>query len=478
MNKPIPVQQRLPFHFKMGERRIVLISGDLIMGSLALMFSIFWWDRSTRFLDINFSYLQSKGYLWFYLLPVIWIFLMVDLYDLRRALSWKRTIRGIITSALITLGVYAVIYVIYASSPETLMPRLSVAIFIVSASILTLVWRMVFIWIFSSVRFLRRVLIVGAGRAGTAFLDEVTTIHPIPYRLIGIIDDDPEKLGKSFNDVKVIGNSANLLAICVENEISDIIVAITGPMQSDLFQAILEAQENGFSISRMPVMFEELTGRVPIQTLEADWILRTFIDQARIGGFFELFKRIIDIFGGLLGTLMFVISFPFIGFLILLDDGWPLIYTQVRSGKGGKPYKILKYRTMRVDAEADGRPRWAKEDDVRATRIGRILRKTHIDELPQFINVLNGDMSLVGPRAERPELVELFQKSVPFYRARLLVKPGITGWAQINYGYASTVEETMIKLEYDLYYIMHKNLVMDTLILIRTPSMMLGFRGR
>jgi len=133
---------------------------------------------------------------------------------------------------------------------------------------------------------------------------------------------------------------------------------------------------------------------------------------------------------------------------------------------------------MRQDAEADGKPRWASEDDERATRVGRILRKTHLDEIPQFINVLRGEMSLVGPRAERPELVAHFQEYVPFYRARLLVKPGITGWAQVNFGYAATIEETMIKLEYDLYYIKHRNLGMDFIILLRTPGTMFGLRGQ
>jgi lipopolysaccharide/colanic/teichoic acid biosynthesis glycosyltransferase len=130
------------------------------------------------------------------------------------------------------------------------------------------------------------------------------------------------------------------------------------------------------------------------------------------------------------------------------------------------------------DAEPNGQPQWAQENDDRTTRVGRLLRKTHMDELPQFYNVLKGDMSLVGPRAERPELVAYFQRYVPFYRARLLVKPGITGWAQVNFGYASTIEETITKLEYDLYYIKRRNLILDLVILLRTPATMFGFRGR
>jgi len=226
------------------------------------------------------------------------------------------------------------------------------------------------------------------------------------------------------------------------------------------------------------VAYEDLLGRVPIRLLEADWILRSFVDEARVSAFYELEKRLLDILGGLIGTILFLLVLPFVGLAVLLDDGLPIFYTQTRSGRGGQPYKIIKFRTMRRDAEADGQPQWATEDDSRATRVGKFLRKTHLDELPQFINVLRGDMSLVGPRAERPELVEMFQRHVPFYRARLLVKPGITGWAQVNFGYASTIDETITKLEYDLYYIKHRNVILDLVILLRTPSTVFGLRGR
>jgi len=147
-------------------------------------------------------------------------------------------------------------------------------------------------------------------------------------------------------------------------------------------------------------------------------------------------------------------------------------------GRGGQLYNIYKFRTMWQDAEADGHPQWAEENDRRATKVGLILRKTHIDEIPQFYNVLHGEMSLVGPRAERPELVAWFQKHVPFYRARLLVRPGMTGWAQVNQPYAATIDETIEKLEYDLYYIMHRNIAMDIRIILQTPALVFSLRGR
>jgi len=180
----------------------------------------------------------------------------------------------------------------------------------------------------------------------------------------------------------------------------------------------------------------------------------------------------------MVGLLILLPILPFIALAIALDSGLPIFYTQVRMGKGGQLYNIYKFRTMTQNAEPDGRPKWAEENDQRATKVGLILRKTHIDEMPQFINVLKGEMSLVGPRAERPELVEWFQQHVPFYRARLLVKPGITGWAQVNQSYASNVDETIEKLEYDLYYIKRRNLITDISVLLKTPTMVLGLRGR
>ncbi len=325
---------------------------------------------------------------------------------------------------------------------------------------------------------MRRTLLVGVGETGKIILKIVNELRPPPFLLVGIIDDDPRKIGLSIEGYPVFGGSDCLLDIIIEHKITDLVVAISGEMRGDMFQALLDAQELGIEITRMPVAYEEVLGRVPIRYLEADWILRSFVDHARISRFYELAKRLLDLTGGIIGVSVLAILLPFIVPAIILESGLPIFYRQNRYGRGGQPYRILKFRTMRQDAEPNGTPLWAEENDKRATRVGRILRKTHLDEIPQFVNVLRGDMSLVGPRAERPELVSWFQQHVPFYRARLLVKPGITGWAQVNFGYASTIDETIEKLEYDLYYIKHRNLIIDMVILLRTPATILGFRGR
>ncbi len=467
-----------PWKPRPGERRYLLLLGDFLMALFSLVISLIYWGTSVRFIDFDQQFLIERVPIWFYLLPFVWIVLLIELYDVHRAGNWPSTIRGVATAALIGFVLYLVLYFYYVDPPRSLLPRRGVASFLILASMLTLVWRWLYIRIFTAQQFMRRVLVVGAGNAGLTLLQVSNDLWPPPFFVVGIVDDDPEKLGKEVEGQPVIGSSEQLLEIVDQQNVSDVMVAITGEMKGQMFQALLDAQQLGVEIIRMPRAYEELVSRVPIRVLEADWILRSFVDEARVSGFYELVKRFLDILGGLFGTFITILAFPFLALAIFIDDGTPILYTQTRYGRGGQPYRIMKFRTMRRDAEADGTPKWAREDDERATRTGQFLRKTHLDELPQFLNVLRGEMSLVGPRAERPELVQLFQKQVPFYRARLLVKPGITGWAQINLGYASTIEETVVKLEYDLYYIKHRNLLMDLMILLRTPATVFGFRGR
>jgi exopolysaccharide biosynthesis polyprenyl glycosylphosphotransferase len=477
---PKQVQKSSPWQLRIGERRVVLLIGDLFIALISWGLALYFWASGEKFLGISTEFLQKRvnPQPWFYLMPFIWLVLLVELYDVHRAGDWGKTIRGIALAASIGLVLYLLLYFYYVDPPRSLLPRRGVAGFLIAASLLTLIWRRVYIQVFTAPQFLRRALLVGGGKTGEILLRVLNDIHPAPFFLVGIVDDDPQKLGAKIEGSTVIGGSDCLLEILAKNSVTDVIVAISGELHGSMFQALLDAQERGLEIIRMPVVYEELLNRVPIRVLEADWILRSFVDESRVSGFYELGKRLLDIVGGMIGTLVFLVILPFAALAILIDDRLPIFYDQTRSGRGGQPYKIVKFRTMRRDAEPDGKPQWAKEDDERATRIGKFLRKTHLDELPQFLNVVRGDMSLVGPRAERPELVELFQKHVPFYRARLLVKPGITGWAQVNFGYASSIDETITKLEYDLYYIKHRSLIMDLLILLRTPATMLGFRGR
>ena len=409
------------------------------------------------------------------LLLLVWLLLLVELYVPHAASSGKRTTRGIAIAGFIGLLAYSLVFIIQQQSN---LPRIGMGAFLLFASLLTLAWRMIFIRLYKSTGQRRRVLLLGAGKAGQTLAEVYNSLGTRSFHLIGYVDDDTAKVGKRMCGLRVLGSSLHLLNIIAVYHVSDLVIAINGEIQGATFQAILDAQERGVEVTRMPILYEEMTGRVPVHHLESDWIIRSFVDGLHVSGFYELTKRILDILGAIVGLVIFIITCPFLSLAVLIDTGFPIFYSQPRLGKGGFMFKIYKFRTMRQDAEADGEAKTTLENDPRVTRVGGFLRRTRLDELPQFWNVLRGEMSLVGPRAERPELVAEYQKQVPFYRARLLVKPGLTGWAQINYGYVASVTETAVKIEYDLYYIKHRTLGMDFQIILRTIGTVLRRTGR
>jgi len=469
--RPRPIGWRV----RVREQRTILLIGDAFVSLMALFGGLYFWGQKDAWLKFSLNFLQERVDFWFYLLPLIWMVFLVELYDPHRAKNLRQTMAGIALAALAGLLLYALVYLI---SPKGSLPRLGIGIFLIFASILTLIWRLVYIQIFTAQAFLRRVLVIGAGKAGETLAQIYRKLRPQPFFLVGFMDDDPEKIGGILEGFPILAGNDQLLATIEAEGITEIVIAITGEMQGGTFQVLLDAQENGVDIIPMPVLYEELLGRVPINHLESEWLIRSFVNDVQMGGFSEFAKRMMDILVALAGLSICIILFPLTAIMILLESRSPILYKQIRSGKGGKQYTIYKFRTMYQDAEKDGKVQVTHENDDRITHVGGLLRRTHIDELPQFWNVLRGEMSIVGPRAERPELIIAYQKEIPLYRARLLVKPGITGWAQVNYGYSATIAQTVVKLEYDLYYIKHRSLPMDILIILRTITQVIGFRGR
>lgn len=467
-----------------NEHRLLLLVGDLVASGSAALLALLVWQQYLiyRLIDAGLKPERAEALVkidipfWFYLLPLGWLLLMVELYDPHAAVSWRRTLRGIAGAAFIGTVVYSLVFIL--NRDPGALPRIVVGAFIVLASLLTLIWRVIYVRLYTSSGLSRRVLIVGAGKAGLTLARVYSAAQPKPFSLVGFIDDDRKKLHKHFEGQRVLGASKDLLLLVDQNHISDLVVAITGEVEGSTFQTLLDAQERGIEVTRMPIIYEEITQRVPIHHLESDWVIRSFVDQLRISVIYQAFKRMLDVLGALLGLAVLLVLSPLIALGILLDSGSPILYSQDRLGRGGEPFTIHKFRTMRQDAEADGSYFPASENDERVTKVGRFLRITHLDEFPQFWNVLRGNMSLVGPRAERGQLVAQFQRQIPFYRARLLVKPGLTGWAQINYGYVETVRETEVKLEYDLYYIKHRSPAMDISIILRTVGVVFGRKGR
>ena len=472
-------------HLGNVEQRVILLLGDLLASIIALGLSIYIWkEYSWRALLATGITEKRAGNIfsleiqfWVYLLPLIWLLLLIEIYEPIIAANRKKTQRGILVAAVIGLLGYALLFTTLRN-PTSSLPRVVIGAFLIFAALLTWLWRSLFIRLYTAQGLARRVLIVGAGKAGATLAKAYEELVPKPFYLLGFTDDAPGKVGSRVEGYRVLSSNRDLIKIIEEQNISDIVVAITGSMMGSTFQTILDIQESGIFVTRMPTMFEEITGRVPIHHLESDWLIRSFVDETRVSAFYELGKRILDLLGSVVGIVIFLLTLPFVSLAVALETGFPVFYGQERLGKGGKKFMLYKFRTMIKDAEPDGEARPAKIDDPRITHVGSVLRKTRLDEFPQFFNVLRGEMSLVGPRAEREQLVEKFQRKIPFYRARLLVKPGISGWAQITQGYTSSTFDTGIKLEYDLYYIKHRTTGMDMTILLRTFWTVFGFKGR
>ena len=457
------------------ERRFILIFGHIVAVLLALAVSLLSWATEDDWLGISYSFLMERPEPWFYLLPLLWLILMVPLYNVREVHHVQKALRIILTSAISCIAIYLLIFFL---APAKTLPRRGVIVFFIAAAVFTLLWRRFFTHFFFVKSAFINTIIVGAGKAGARIAEIINTTEGVPYNVIGFIDDDTQKIGTKIEGYPVLGGSENYFEIIEKHHATQIIMAISNHLDDKLFDALTMSEERGITVTTMPVVYEELLGRVPVHLLNTDWLLRSFYDLSHTSLFFEIAKRIFDIIGGLVGMLLLALVTPFVAIATIIDTGRPVFYSQERLGLRGSTFNILKFRTMVQNAEMDGVARPASEHDSRITKVGSLLRRSHLDEMPQFLNVLRGELSLVGPRAERPQIVKELQREVPFYRARLLVRPGITGWAQVNQNYASGTEENTIKLEYDLYYIKHRSLLMDFSILFHTLKKVFGLKGR
>ncbi|MBQ6504141.1 MAG: sugar transferase [Flexilinea sp.] len=457
------------------ERKFILIFGHVIAVLLALGVSLLSWATEDDWLGLSLSFLMERPDTWFYLLPLLWLILMIPLYNEREVHQFQKALRITLTAALSSVAIYLLIFFL---APAKTLPRRGVIVFFIAAAVFTLLWRRIYARLFLIKDAFINTVIVGAGKAGTRIAEIINTTEGVPYRVVGFIDDDPVKIGAKIEGYPVLGNSDRYFDIVEKNQVTQIIMAISNHLDDKIFDALTRSEERGITVTTMPVIYEELLGRVPVHLLNTDWLLRSFYDMSHSSLFFEIAKRLFDILGGLVGMVFLALITPFAALATLIDTGRPVFYTQERLGLRGSTFNIIKFRTMVQNAEMDGVARPASEHDSRITKVGSFLRRSHLDEMPQFLNVLRGELSLVGPRAERPQIVKDLQREVPFYRARLLVRPGITGWAQVNQNYAAGTEENTVKLEYDLYYIKHRSLLMDLSIIFNTLKTIFGLKGR
>lgn len=334
--------------------------------------------------------------------------------------------------------------------------------------------RVTYYHLMQDARHRRRVLLVGTSRPAQIIADTVNGSNP-NYEMVGCLNGHADGLGEEVRGVRVLGTTEDLSHFAKVMKPHVIVVAM-GERRGVLpLSTILECKLQGIEVEDWPNFYEKLTGKILLTDLRPSWLI--FSDGFRKSPITRTVKRGTDALLASAGLLVVLPLFPLIAMLIKLGSRGPVLFRQERVGQNGRVFCLLKFRSMRADAEGETGPVWAEKRDPRVTRIGRILRKTRLDETPQLWNVLRGEMSLVGPRPERPAFVAQLQERIPFYAHRLSVKPGITGWAQVKYPYGATVADAVEKLQYDLYYIKNLSMFLDLLILLNTLQVMLFMKG-
>lgn len=274
----------------------------------------------------------------------------------------------------------------------------------------------------------------------------------------------------------VSGEGKKLSSIIASYQINEIIVGETAVLDHGTRDVLVRCREQGVAVTPFFLLYENLARRTPVDFIGERWQHLVYLDNTQGHRIYSVFKRVFDITGAALGLVVFGLFFPFIALAIKLDSRGPFFYHQVRAGKGGRPLRIRKLRTMAADAEQH-EDLWSNHHDPRVTRVGRWLRKTRLDEVPQCWNILKGEMSIVGPRPERLNVIEKLEKEFPFYRLRHIAKPGLAGWAMVNRGYMCSFEDAKERLEYDLYYVKHRSLRFDALIFFRAFWHLITMKG-
>ncbi len=472
---PVKMRVRSPFGLRVGGWRRVLMIGDLVSTGLAVFFALIVWAQLSHG-HFSLGFMINHWY-WFLLLPPIWIFLAVvnDFYRLRQAALVLNTLRALV---FINLQ-FAILYtVIFFFVPRNLLPRLFVLCFVSLAFVITALSRISRAMVMRGTDFRRRVVIVGTGQIARMMMLALKEEASKEYEVVGCVTSVYD-VASLPGDVEVLGFGQELLAIVRQQAISEVVMAYINEIPADVFDGLVDCYQQGVLVIPMPRLYEEVTGRVPIEHIgQRLWSLVLPVKTQSLGRkLYGASKRMSDIVGAIVGLILFTPFFPLIATLIKLDSAGPVFYFQRRVGQGGRIFTIIKLRTMVVGAEKNSGPIWASPGDLRATRVGRFLRRTRIDEIPQLINVLRGDMSIVGPRPERPEFVEMLAKQITFYKTRLVAKPGLTGWAQIRYRYGNSLEDALDKLQLDLYYIRHQSLMLDLIIALRTLAIVLRSEG-
>jgi exopolysaccharide biosynthesis polyprenyl glycosylphosphotransferase len=452
------------FRVPVRRQQLLLVSGDLaiLLVSLLLAFVI---ARFAHF-DVLFVLDRFTGGSLIYLSVYLTVFFIGQLYEVE---GRYRESRSFFYVCLLVGAAFVVIATLYYAIPFWRIARRVMAIQAPIVAVLIYLWRSGYDLV--SRRFVapRKVLLVGAGETAVSLIRDIREGYSREYQIAGIIEDDPALHGREVEGVPVLGDSRKIAEICGSRGIETIVFSsgYHSSLNGHMVRHVLDLKTRGVHVYEMPTFYMRVTGKVPVRYIEDRWLLFGQ-DFPGLGAQEKLrLKRLLDVSIALACLILLLPVCLAVAVVVKITSRGPALFRQERLGLDRRPYELLKFRTMRADAEESG-PRWATRNDSRATSVGRFLRRTRLDELPQFVNVLRGEMSIIGPRPERPHFVELLEKEIPYYGLRFAVRPGLTGWAQVNFQYGNSVEDAHTKLQYDLYYIQEKSLFLDAVILLKT----------
>jgi sugar transferase (PEP-CTERM system associated) len=396
-----------------------------------------------------------------------------DLYELRVASDRRELFIGIVQALSTTSFLLAAIYF---WSPDLIIGR---GVFLVATTlVITLVagWRLVFEWLTRHVAPRERLLLVGTGAAAVGLAREMfRRRQELGVEIVGFVDPDPARVGTPVINPGVIGTIEDIPFIVRSRGVDRVVVSLADARGKLPMDKLLEMKLDGVTFDHLASVYEELTGKIAVENLRPSWLI--FSSGFRKSKVLNNAKRALDVAAALLGLVLAAPIMAIVALVVKLTSEGPALYRQQRVGQHGRVFNVVKFRSMRQDAEAGTGAVWASKNDQRITPIGRFLRRARLDELPQLWNVLVGDMSLVGPRPERPEFVRQLTEQIPFYGQRHVVRPGLTGWAQVRYTYGSSVEDAMEKLQYDLYYIKNLSIPLDLFVIFSTVKTVLLRRG-
>jgi len=453
-------------------KKFLLFISDLavLFGSLLLTLYFRYGQAFTEKLELHLAPFSLIFIVW---LIVFYIAILYEPTTLRNNIYFYSSL---LQSIIVASAISAIFF--YLVPLFSIAPKTNLAIFIAFFIAIEFGARFSFNRAFEK-KFKKSVLIVGLKKQALELAQFIKNNPQLGYELKYVVDLTPNRQDEDEEEFKKFGiiQGLNSLENTINSDRADIVVispeAYQVPETINIFYKALEKKISFFNLASF---YEQLTGKVPLGTINQVWFLENLSEGRKRG--YEITKRILDICFAIIIGIISLVLYPLIMLMIKVDSSGPIFYRQKRVGQAGKIFEMIKFRTMRRDAEKDTGAIWAAENDPRVTQVGNFLRKTRLDELPQIWNILKGEMSFVGPRAERPEFHGTLQKEVPFYEERYLIKPGLTGWAQINFRYGSSIQDAAEKLKYDLYYIKNRSLLLDLGIILKTIRIALGQAGR